>query len=134
MKKLLSTLILSAGMSLSATADTSLLDSSIVGYSDFSSLTADFGTLKDSVTLTQGADNLTLSGVNFSTPAASNRNNMTVTMVLDLGKINTPQTYTALFNAKGGSARLSTRFCLIPNCPTPSNSSTFMTPAFPRTR
>lgn len=103
MNKLLSTLILSAGMSLSATADTSLLDSSIVGYSDFSSLTADFGTLKDSVTLTQGADNLTLSGVNFSTPAASNRNNMTVTMVLDLGKINTPQTYTALFNAKGGS-------------------------------
>lgn len=66
MKKLLSTLILSAGMSLSATADTSLLDSSIVGYSDFSSLTADFGTLKDSVTLTQGADNLTLSGVNLA--------------------------------------------------------------------
>ena len=42
MKKLLSTLILSAGMSLSATAATSLLDSSIVGYSDFASGTADF--------------------------------------------------------------------------------------------
>ena len=37
MKKLLSTLILSAGMSLSATANTTLLDSSIVGYSDFTS-------------------------------------------------------------------------------------------------
>lgn len=28
---------------------------------------------------------------------------MTVTMVLDLSKINTPEAYTALFNAKGGS-------------------------------
>lgn len=45
MNKLLSTLILSVGMSLSATAATSLLDSSIVGYSDFASQTADFGTL-----------------------------------------------------------------------------------------
>lgn len=40
MNKLLSTLILSVGMSLSATAATSLLDSSIVGYSDFASQTA----------------------------------------------------------------------------------------------
>ena len=35
MKKILYALMLAAGMSLSATAATTLLDSSIVGYSDF---------------------------------------------------------------------------------------------------
>ena len=97
MNKLLSTLILSVGMSLSATAATSLLDSSIVGYSDFASQTADFGTLKDSVSITSDDSNLTLSGITF------NRDVMSVTMVLDLSKINTPDAYTALFNAKNSS-------------------------------
>lgn len=103
MKKLLSTLILSAGMSLSATAATSLLDSSIVGYSDFASGTADFGTQKDSVSLTASDNDLTLSGATFNGYGASNRDIMTVTMVLDLSKINTPEAYTALFNAKNSS-------------------------------
>ena len=66
MNKLLSTLILSAGMSLSATAATALLDSSIVGYSDFASQTADFGTRKDSVSITSDDSNLTLSGITFN--------------------------------------------------------------------
>lgn len=52
MKKILSALMLAAGMSLSATAATTLLDSSIVGYSDFTSRLADFGTRKDSVAIT----------------------------------------------------------------------------------
>jgi len=103
MNKLLSTLILSAGMSLSATAATSLLDSSIVGYSDFASQTADFGTLKDSVSITSDDSNLTLSGITFNGYGANNRDVMSVTMVLDLTKINTPDAYTALFNAKNSS-------------------------------
>ncbi len=104
MNKLLSTLILSAGMSLSATATTSLLDSSIVGYSDFASQTADFGTRKDSVSITADDSNLTLSGITFNGYYGSNnRDVMSVTMVLDLSKITTPQTYTALFNAKNSS-------------------------------
>ncbi len=100
MNKLLSTLILSAGMSLSATAATSLLESSIVGYSDFASQTADFGTLKDSVSITSDGSNLTLSGITFNGYADENRGVMSVTMVLDLSKINTPDAYTALFNAQ----------------------------------
>lgn len=103
MNKLLSTLILSVGMSLSATAATSLLDSSIVGYSDFASQTADFGTLKDSVSITSDDSNLTLSGITFNGYGANNRDVMSVTMVLDLSKINTPDAYTALFNAKNSS-------------------------------
>ncbi|MCD8063708.1 PEP-CTERM sorting domain-containing protein [Akkermansia sp.] len=104
MKKILSALMLAAGMSLSATAATTLLDSSIVGYSDFASRLADFGTQKDSVAITTDGGNLVLSGTNFSQPVSggNTRNNMTVTMVLDLSKINTPEAYTALFNAKGG--------------------------------
>lgn len=104
MKKILSILMLAAGMSLSATAATTLLDSSIVGYSDFASRLADFGTQKDSVSITTDGSNLVMSGTSFSQPiSGSTRNNMTVTMVLDLSKINTPEAYTALFNAKGGS-------------------------------
>ena len=105
MKKILYALMLAAGMSLSATAATTLLDSSIVGYSDFASRLADFGTRKDSVAITTDGGNLVLSGTTFSQPVSggSTRNNMTVTMVLDLSKINTPEAYTALFNAKGGS-------------------------------
>ncbi len=105
MKKILSALMLAAGMSLSATAATTLLDSSIVGYSDFASRLADFGTQKDSVAITTDGGNLVLSGTTFSQPVSggNTRNNMTVTMVLDLSKINTPEAYTALFNAKGGS-------------------------------
>lgn len=105
MKKILYALMLAAGMSLSATAATTLLDSSIVGYSDFASRLADFGTRKDSVAITTDGGNLVLSGTTFSQPVSggSTRNNMTVTMVLDLSKINTPEAYTALFKAKGGS-------------------------------
>lgn len=97
--------MLAAGISTSATAATTLLDNSIAGYSDFASHQADFGTQKDSVRITTDGGNLVLSGTNFSQPVSSTntRNNMTVTMVLDLAKINTPDAYTALFNAKGGS-------------------------------
>lgn len=97
--------MLAAGISTSATAATTLLDNSIAGYSDFASRQADFGTQKDSVQITTNGGNLVLSGTNFSQPVSSTntRNNMTVTMVLDLAKINTPDAYTALFNAKGGS-------------------------------
>lgn len=94
-----------ASLSLGATAATTLLDSSIVGYSDFASRLADFGTQKDSVSITTNGGNLVMSGTSFSKPVSggSTRNNMTVTMVLDLSKINIPDAYTALFNAKGGT-------------------------------
>lgn len=94
-----------AGLSLGATAATTLLDSSIVGYSDFASRLADFGTQKDSVAITTNGGNLVMSGTSFSKPVSggNTRNNMTVTMVLDLSKINIPDAYTALFNAKGGT-------------------------------
>lgn len=97
--------MLAAGISTSATAATTLLDNSIAGYSDFASHQADFGTQKGSVQITTDSGNLVLSGTNFSQPVSggNTRNNMTVTMVLDLAKINTPEAYTALFNAKGGS-------------------------------
>lgn len=97
--------MLAAGMCLSATAATTLLDSSLAGYSDFGTRVADFGTQKDSVSITTDGGNLVLSGTKFSQPVSggSTRNNMTVSMVLDLSKINTPEAYTALFNAKGGS-------------------------------
>ena len=153
MNKLLSTLILSAGMSLSATAATSLLDSSIVGYSDFASQTADFGTLKDSVSITSDDSNLTLSGITFNGYGANNRDVMSVTMVLDLSKINTPEAYTALFNAKNSSVSwgvgLNTdrklqglwnntskliRFSWTQDWLNPSNSSTSTTPSFPRNK
>ena len=105
MKKILSILMLAAGMSLSATAATTLLDSSIVGYSDFASRLADFGTQKDSVAITTDGGNLVMSGTTFSQPVSggNTRNNMTVTMVLDLSRITAPDAFTALFNAKGGS-------------------------------
>lgn len=105
MKKILSTLMLAFGMCLSANAATTLLDSSIVGYSDFASRLADFGTQKDSVAITTDGGNLVMSGTTFSKPVSggNTRNNMTVTMVLDLSKITTPEAYTALFSAKGGS-------------------------------
>lgn len=70
MKKILSALMLAAGMSLSATAATTLLDSSIVGYSDFTSRLADFGTRKDSVAITTDGGNLVLSGTTFSQPVS----------------------------------------------------------------
>lgn len=97
--------MLAAGISTSATAATTLLDDSIAGYSNFASRQADFGTQKNSVSITTESGNLVLSGTNFSRPVSgtSTRNNMTVTMVLDLSRINTPETYTALFNAKGGA-------------------------------
>lgn len=44
MKKTLSILMLTAGLSVAASAATTLLDQSIVGYSDFDSRIADFGT------------------------------------------------------------------------------------------
>ena len=68
MKKILSALMLAAGMSLSATAATTLLDSSIVGYSDFASRLADFGTRKDSVAITTDGGNLVLSGTTLASP------------------------------------------------------------------
>lgn len=70
MKKILYALMLAAGMSLSATAATTLLDSSIVGYSDFASRLADFGTQKDSVAITTDGGNLVLSGTTFSQPVS----------------------------------------------------------------
>ena len=87
------------------TAATTLLDSSIVGYSDFASRLADFGTQKGSVAITTDGGNLVLSGTTFSQPVSggNTRNRLTVTMVLDLSKINTPGAYTTLFNAKGES-------------------------------
>ena len=103
MKKILSILMLTAGLNVAASAATTLLEQSIVGYSDFESRIADFGTQRDSVTI---GDNLLLSGpdVKFSQPSGNGgRNNMTLSMVLDLSKLNTPESYTALFNAKGGS-------------------------------
>ena len=91
MKKTLSILMLTAGLSVAASAATTLLDQSIVGYSDFDSRIADFGTQRDSVTITTSGDNLLLSGpdVKFSTPVSGSgtRNNMTVSMVLDLSLI-----------------------------------------------
>ena len=62
MKKTLSILMLTAGLSVAASAATTLLDQSIVGYSDFDSRIADFGTQRDSVTITTSGDNLLLSG------------------------------------------------------------------------
>lgn len=106
MKKTLSILMLTAGLNVAASAATTLLEQSIVGYSDFDSRIADFGTQQDSVTIITSGDNLLLSGpdVKFSQPSGNGgRNNMTVSMVLDLSKLNTPESYTALFNAKGGS-------------------------------
>lgn len=103
MKKTLSILMLAAGLSL--TAATTLLDQSIAGYSDFSSRVADFGTRKDAVTITTSGDNLLLSGtdVSFNQVIAGPRSTMTVSMVLDLSKLSTPESYTALFNTKGGN-------------------------------
>ena len=98
--------MLTAGLNVAASAATTLLEQSIVGYSDFDSRIADFGTQRDSVTIITSGDNLLLSGpdVKFSQPSGNGgRNNMTVSMVLDLSKLNTPESYTALFNAKGGS-------------------------------
>lgn len=105
MKKTLSILMLAAGLSLTASAATTLLDQSIAGYSDFSSRVADFGTQKDAVTITTSGDNLLLSGtdVSFNQVIAGPRSTMTVSMVLDLSKLSTPESYTALFNAKGGN-------------------------------
>jgi hypothetical protein len=106
MKKILSILMLTAGLNVAASAATTLLEQSIVGYSDFESRIADFGTQRDSVTIATSGDNLLLSGpdVKFSQPSGNGgRNNMTLSMVLDLSKLNTPESYTALFNAKGGS-------------------------------
>ena len=106
MKKILSILMLTAGLNVAASAATTLLEQSIVGYSDFESRIADFGTQRDSVTIATSGDNLLLSGpdVKFSQPSGNGgRKNMTLSMVLDLSKLNTPESYTALFNAKGGS-------------------------------
>jgi hypothetical protein len=106
MKKILSILMLTAGLNVAASAATTLLEQSIVGYSDFESRIADFGTQRDSVTISTSGDNLLLSGpdVKFSQPSGNGgRNNMTLSMVLDLSKLNTPESYTALFNAKGGN-------------------------------
>lgn len=108
MKKTLSILALTAGLSMAASAATTLLDQSIAGYSDFSSHTADFGTRKNDVTITTTGDNLLLSGTGvtfnqtISTSSTSNRNTMTVSMVLDLSKLGTPESFSSLFNAKGG--------------------------------
>ncbi len=82
---------------------TPLLDDSIVGYSDFASQTADFGTKKASVAITTSGGNLVLSGTTFNGYGDNNRDVMTVSMVLDLSKIDTPGAFTALFNAKGGT-------------------------------
>lgn len=97
--------MLTATLGMAAQAATTLLDQSIVGYSDFASTIADFGTRKDAVSITTENGNLVLSGseVKFSQPVTGGgtRNNMTVTMVLDLSRLTTPETYTTLFNAKG---------------------------------
>lgn len=108
MKKTLSILALTAGLSMTASAATTLLDQSIAGYSDFSSHTADFGTQKDAVSITTSRNNLLLSGTGvqfnqtISTSTHGARGTMTVSMVLDLSKLNSPANFTSLFNAKGG--------------------------------
>lgn len=93
-------MLLLAGMSLSASAAT-MLNESVIGFSDFASQQADFGSKQGSETFTTDGNNLTMS-VNGLT-SSTGRVTLTVTMVLDLTQITTPDAYTTLFQTVDSS-------------------------------
>lgn len=87
-------MLLLAGMSLSASAAT-MLNESVIGFSDFASQQADFGSKLGSETFTTDGNNLTMSVNGLA--SFTGRVTLTVTMVLDLTQITTPDAYTTLF-------------------------------------
>lgn len=97
MKKTLVTLFALAGMALSAQGAT-VLDSSVIGFSDFASGTADYGTELGNVIVTTSGDVTTLSGITFDTALSetSTRDCFSITLVLDLAKLGSVNTFTSL--------------------------------------
>lgn len=97
MKKTLVTLFALSGMALSAQGAT-VLDSSVIGFSDFASGTADYGTEVDNITVSTTGSVTTLSGINFDTALSetNNRDCFSITLVLDLAKLGSVDAFTSL--------------------------------------
>ncbi len=97
MKKTLIALSAIAGLALSAQGAT-LLDSSVIGFSDFASGTADYGTELENVSVTTTGDVTTLSGITFDTALSetNNRDCFSITLVLDLAKLGSVDAFTSL--------------------------------------
>lgn len=97
MKKTLIALSAIAGLALSAQGAT-VLDSSVIGFSDFASGTADYGTELSNVSVTTSGAVTTLSGITFDTAlsASNNRDSFSITLVLDLAKLGSVDGFTSL--------------------------------------
>ena len=100
MKKTLVTLLALTGI---AAADTSIIDNAYIGFSDFSTGVADYGTKIDDITVSTVDSVTTLTGVTFDTPrTGSTRDCYSITLVLDASKIGSVDAYTSLAAAYFG--------------------------------
>lgn len=102
MKKTLIAMMALVGV---ATADTtSVLSDAYIGFSDFASGKADYGTQIDNITVSKTGAVTTLSGVTFDTASTTfennstnnNRDSFTITLVLDASKIGSVEEFTSL--------------------------------------
>lgn len=96
MKKTIVTLLALGGVA--AAADTSVLDTAVVGFTNFSSGVADYGTMVDDITISTTDSVTTLSGITFDTAMSStnNRDSFSITLVLDAAKIGSVSEFTSL--------------------------------------
>ncbi len=92
------TIIALLALSSSALADTSLMEQAYIGFSDFSSGKADYGTMIDDITVSTLEGVTTLSGVTFDTPVSdtNTRDCFSITLVLDAAKIGSVTSFTSL--------------------------------------
>ncbi len=96
MKKTIIALLALGGVA--AAADTSVLDKAVVGFTNFSSGVADYGTMVDDVTVSTTGSVTSLTGITFDTAMSStnNRDSFSITLVLDAAKIGSVSDFTSL--------------------------------------
>ena len=95
MKKTLIALLALTGI---AAADTSVMDTAVIGFTNFSSGVADYGTMVDAITISTTDSVTTLSGITFDTAMSdtNNRDSFSITLVLDAAKIGSVSEFTSL--------------------------------------
>ncbi|MBQ3143521.1 MAG: hypothetical protein IJB89_03295 [Akkermansia sp.] len=95
MKKTLITLLALSGI---AAADTSVMDTAVIGFTNFSSGVADYGTMVDDIIVNTTDSVTTLTGITFDTALSdtNTRDSFSITLVLDAAKIGSVSEFTSL--------------------------------------
>ena len=95
MKKTLITLLALTGI---AAADTSVMDTAVIGFTNFSSGVADYGTMVDDIIVNTTDSVTTLTGITFDTALSdtNTRDSFSITLVLDAAKIGSVSEFTSL--------------------------------------